>query len=151
MPHPRIRREWFSFLGMRGRQRVSGAGHGFAPTARDAGAFGIDSGTCLILRSAAKRRVSKDGYEHRICCPSFETAAAQPPQDEVVGVNLERRLKRRNSHHVGADPSQRLGMTPTGRHSHSIISGPNSPLKLLIKKIRAARYTVNQPVKSERS
>jgi len=25
MSHPRIRREWFSFPGMRGRQRVSGA------------------------------------------------------------------------------------------------------------------------------
>ena len=31
------------------------AGHGFALASRDDGAFGIDSGTCLILRSAAPR------------------------------------------------------------------------------------------------
>ena len=28
--------------------------------------------------------VSKGGREHYVCCPSFETAAAQPPQDEGV-------------------------------------------------------------------
>ena len=27
----------------------------------------------LTLRSIAKRRVSKGGNEHRVCCPSFET------------------------------------------------------------------------------
>ncbi len=33
-------------------------------------------------------RVSKGGSEHFVCCPSFETAAARPPQDEVVGERL---------------------------------------------------------------
>jgi len=41
----------------------------------------------LTLRSGAKRRVSKGGNEHLVCGPSFETAAARPPQDEV-GVKL---------------------------------------------------------------
>ena len=30
--------------------------------------------------------VSKGGREHYVCYPSFETAAAQPPQDEGGGV-----------------------------------------------------------------
>lgn len=29
------------------------------------------------------RRVSKDGREHRLCYPSFETLASLVPQDEV--------------------------------------------------------------------
>jgi hypothetical protein len=33
-------------------------------------------------------RVSKGGYEHRFRCPSFETAASRPPQDEGR-VNVE--------------------------------------------------------------
>ena len=28
----------------------------------------------LTLRSATQERVSKGGYEHYVCCPSFETA-----------------------------------------------------------------------------
>jgi len=37
----------------------------------------------LILRSAPQERVSKDGNEHLVCCPSFETRAVRAPQDEV--------------------------------------------------------------------
>jgi hypothetical protein len=33
----------------------------------------IDSSTYLILRSAAKRRVSKDGQQARCAFPPFET------------------------------------------------------------------------------
>ncbi len=54
--------------------------------------------------------------------PTSPLTVQRSYKDEVVGVNLERRLKRRNSHHVGADPSQRLGMTRKARHSHSILS-----------------------------
>jgi hypothetical protein len=34
-------------------------------------------------------RVSKHGHEHRLCRPSFETAAAQPPQ-RLTGNELNR-------------------------------------------------------------
>jgi hypothetical protein len=38
----------------------------------------------LILRSRAKRGVSKDGHQARCSCPSFETLAALAPHDEAV-------------------------------------------------------------------
>ncbi len=41
----------------------------------------------LILRSGPEGRVSKDGNEHNVCGPSFETRASRAPQDEV---NFER-------------------------------------------------------------
>src|SRR6476661_519149 len=37
--------------------------------------------THLTLRSE-RASVSKGGHEHLVCCPSFETAASRPPQDE---------------------------------------------------------------------
>ena len=42
--------------------------------------------TNLILRSHAKRGVSKDGNEHYACGPSFETLAMLAPQDEGIKI-----------------------------------------------------------------
>ena len=39
----------------------------------------------LILRSRAERGVSKDGNEHRACCPPFETQPFGP----LLRVRLE--------------------------------------------------------------
>jgi hypothetical protein len=39
-----------------------------------------DKNDTFILRSGLKGRVSKDGHEHRVRCPSFETLAALAPQ-----------------------------------------------------------------------
>jgi len=46
----------------------------------------VYSNNHLTLRSGPQDRVSKGGYTHHVCGPSFETAAARPPQDEVVGI-----------------------------------------------------------------
>ncbi len=39
--------------------------------------------TYLILRSRAKRGVSKEGQQTRCSCPPFETLTAFAPQGEV--------------------------------------------------------------------
>jgi hypothetical protein len=45
----------------------------------------VATNTALILRSDPQDRVSKGGHEQSLP-PSFETAAARPPQDEVLCV-----------------------------------------------------------------
>jgi hypothetical protein len=44
----------------------------------------INSSAYLILRSAAERRVSKDGQQTGCSCPPFETLTAFAPQGEVI-------------------------------------------------------------------
>src|SRR5262249_40926359 len=40
-----------------------------------------------LIQGAAAGRVSKGGNAHLVCCPSFETAASRPPQDEAFACN----------------------------------------------------------------
>ena len=54
-------------------------------------------------------RVSKHGHEHHVCCPSFETVAARPPQDEVVWGDLKQKDSRRS-------PSRFPASLQDGRH-----------------------------------
>src|SRR5262245_56412202 len=58
--------------------------HGCTRMKTDAVQLESSQAKCLILRSRAKRGVSKDGNEQNVCCPPFETRPAAAPQGEVI-------------------------------------------------------------------